>query len=141
MEALLAILLVVSLIINGLLLTKKLPKMGKLNKASDSFVLAAAYGRLSEAEYANLKTNPAPLIRAIEEIKGNRMTEIQFMREQYQACLDGIKHAEKEHLRHTKSSLLVLAREDMKERQQLEEQAADIARKLGMYDTAELQPN
>lgn len=138
MEALFVILLVCSLATNGWLLSKKLHKSGKSN---DSFVLAAAYGRLSEAEYANLKTNPAPLIRAIEEIKGNRMTEIQFMREQYQACLDGIKHAEKEHLDYTRTGYPSLADSSLRTRQQLEEQVTDIASKLGMYDTAELQPN
>jgi hypothetical protein len=34
-----------------------------------------------------------------------------------------------------------LADSSLRTRQQLEEQVTDIASKLGMYDTAELQPN
>lgn len=138
MEALFVILLICSLAVNGWLLSKKLHKS---DKSSDSFVLAAAYGNLSETEYANLKSNPAPLIRAIEEIKGNRMTEIQFMRRQYQACLDGIKHAENEHLYSIARGYGALANQKLQTRRDLEGQATNIARKLGMYDTPELQPN
>ena len=104
-EALFVILLVCSLATNGWLLSKKLHKSGKSN---DSFVLAAAYGKLVKPS-TQPQGQPGAPDRAIEEIKGNRTTEIQFMREQYQACLDGIKHAGKEHLDYIRTGYPPLA--------------------------------
>lgn len=101
-----------------------------------SLSIASAFAQLTDEEYAQVRAgNLASLIQHVEELKGNRLSEIEFKQQQYDAYLAGAQKARKDHLRNLRDGDgYDIANYLLKRADELDRNAAKIAKELGIFN-------